>query len=717
MKFKTSFLLSVHLMAFASFQSLTLTHELPLLFSLFVVGMISASFIFNLKNRKFEVPKAVVNLIILGSFLFFLLDWTLWSKSLLIASAYFLNLLLLIKLFTLNRSRDFIQLFLVSFLQILAASALSFQVSFAFFLLFYLMVATWGMILYQMKAEIEERNRFYGVLEGSPFPDTFESEEVITLPFFLTTLGVGIFSFIVTILIFFIIPRAGGGFLKKGEGGEVRTSGFSEKVDFGSMAPVKLDPTVVMRVFLSAPPPKMYIRGTSFNIYDGMSWKNTLHHQKQLPSGEEILDPLLKRKAKSKQQPDPLAQEYIVEPMDTQVLFAPGRVVRLESPFRNFFMDEMGNLALQYKLGSKINYKISSLIPELSPEDQGMTLPQLPGQRGNQTYTDYSFSDKERVIRLAERATESAHTLYEKAQAIEGFLKGNYAYSLSVAPSKDHSPMEDFLFYQRKGYCEHFATAMVLMLRSLGIPSRLVTGYSPEEWNPYGSYFKVRQSDAHAWVEVFFPHSGWLTFDPTPPEPVNSAEASFSARMKEVFLPLDQLMDAVKLKWDRYFIHYSIQDQLEMAHEVQKKGILAGELFKTRMDALIDGLSGFKKTGEVLFGFLMILIFLRIMAKGLPERIQGYFRKTDPCMDLYAGLLKILEHYHLHKNPHQTPFEFLRESSDFLRQVGPPFYDGAKWITDLYYRLRFGGEEMSAEDQIKVGEVLEILKRYSPTLR
>ncbi|MBI1819495.1 MAG: DUF4129 domain-containing protein [Nitrospirae bacterium] len=187
--------------------------------------------------------------------------------------------------------------------------------------------------------------------------------------------------------------------------------------------------------------------------------------------------------------------------------------------------------------------------------------------------------------------------------------------------------------------------------------------------------------------------------------------------MKDVFLPLDQLMDAVKLKWDRYFIHYSIDDQLEMAHEVQKKGFLAGELFKTRMDAFIDNLSDYKKTGEVLFGFLMILIFLRIMAKGFPERIQGFFMKTDPCIDLYAGLLKILERYHLHKNPHQTPFEFLKESSDFLRQVGPPFYDGAKWITDLYYRLRFGGEEISAEDQIRVGEVLEMLKRYSPSLR
>ena len=90
-----------------------------------------------------------------------------------------------------------------------------------------------------------------------------------------------------------------------------------------------------------------------------------------------------------------------------------------------------------------------------------------------------------------------------------------YQYTLDVGGHRSDSPLDDFLFTRKTGYCEHYATAMVILLRTLGVPARLVTGYFASEWNNFGHYYAIRQQDAHAWVEVWFPRSGWITFDPT----------------------------------------------------------------------------------------------------------------------------------------------------------------------------------------------------------
>ncbi|MHB8481924.1 MAG: transglutaminase TgpA family protein [Nitrospiria bacterium] len=717
MKFRTSFLLSVHLMALVSFQALIQTNELPALFSALMVSIISVSFVLNLKYKNLQFPKIVTSSVILSAFILFVIDWGMGSKSLLMASVHFLNLLLIIKLFTLKRSKDYMQLFLVSFLQILAASALNSHLSFAFSLLFYLTAATWGMILYQMKAEIEERNRLYGFQEGVQPPETFESEEIITVPFFLTTVGVGLFSFVFTLMIFFVIPRVGAGFLQKKEGEEIRTTGFSDRVDFGRLAPVKLDPTVVMRVFLSSALQKMYIKGASFNVYDGSAWKNTLLARQTFLTGDAISqDPGIRSPGGGSDRSREVFQEYIVEPMDTSTLFALSQPVLIEAPTRHFTMDEIGNIGLQLPHEFRLFYKVSSVVPVLSGTDRQIRTPGLSPKRGSSAYLDFTFSEKARLIQLAQSITDSFPTVFEKTRSIEQYLKENYTYSLNVSPSKNHPPIEDFLFYQKKGYCEHFATAMVLMLRSLGIPSRLATGFFPEEWNPYGNYYTVRQSDAHAWVEVYFPHSGWMTFDPTPPAPLKPVETSFSAQIRKTLLPFEQFMDALRMKWDRYVVNYSMKDQIELAGEVQKKGALTGEFLKNETETFIKRLARIKRTVRItliaasliLLAAVTIKLFLFLNKKFNRESYQ------KEMTGFYSGLLHILSRYRLYKSPYQTPYEFLTESSAVLYQIGNPFYPGTEWLTHLYYRVSFGGETLSEEEKTKTKEILQNLKEYTP---
>ena len=105
----------------------------------------------------------------------------------------------------------------------------------------------------------------------------------------------------------------------------------------------------------------------------------------------------------------------------------------------------------------------------------------------------------------------------------------------SCPPSEPADPLADFLFERRKGHCEYFASAMAVMLRTLGIPSRLVTGFQGGAYNPVSGWSVVRASDAHSWVEAWIDGRGWITFDPTPagadsPESLHLARSPRSMR-------------------------------------------------------------------------------------------------------------------------------------------------------------------------------------------
>jgi transglutaminase-like putative cysteine protease len=122
-----------------------------------------------------------------------------------------------------------------------------------------------------------------------------------------------------------------------------------------------------------------------------------------------------------------------------------------------------------------------------------------------------------RIRDLAVQVTAGATNPYDKAVAVEQYLRTNYRYTLTPpAPVGGADPEEDFLFNGRAGYCQYFATAMADMLRSIGVPVRLVNGYGPGNYDSVQQRFVVKESDAHTWPEVYFPSYGWVPFEPTP---------------------------------------------------------------------------------------------------------------------------------------------------------------------------------------------------------
>ena len=159
----------------------------------------------------------------------------------------------------------------------------------------------------------------------------------------------------------------------------------------------------------------------------------------------------------------------------------------------------------------------------------------LPGLRGDPPDSDSRRADElllesayADTYALAHRLTDDEPNGYDAVKAVENHLQQNYVYSERV-PSAD-VPLEDFLFSERAGYCQQFSGAMALMLRMVGIPARVVAGFSPGSYNRDTGEYRVRDLDAHSWVEVYFAGIGWVPFDPTPTiAPADSQSSGLAA--------------------------------------------------------------------------------------------------------------------------------------------------------------------------------------------
>ena len=137
---------------------------------------------------------------------------------------------------------------------------------------------------------------------------------------------------------------------------------------------------------------------------------------------------------------------------------------------------------------------------------------------------------------------------------LESYLKRENAYSLDLTWDPGDQPLSTFLFEVKSGHCEHFVSSMAIMLRVVGVPTRMVDGFLSGEFNTIGGSYIVRQSDAHSWVEAYVPGSGWMEFDPTPPDP-NKTELSMLAIISHYF-------DAAELFWNSYILSYDSGTQL-----------------------------------------------------------------------------------------------------------------------------------------------------------
>jgi transglutaminase-like putative cysteine protease len=180
-------------------------------------------------------------------------------------------------------------------------------------------------------------------------------------------------------------------------------------------------------------------------------------------------------------------------------------------------------------------------------------------------YTALPPMISDRVRRLAHTVGRDGATPLEKARAIEGFLRRSFVYDLNSPAGRSADPLDDFLFSSRRGHCEFYSTAMVVLLRELGVPARNVTGFIGGSYNRFGRYYAVRQGDAHSWVEAYVPERGWQTFDPTPP-----SEAAPRSELSGLLATMRDIIEATGQRWDRYVVGYDLRQQVYLFESISR---------------------------------------------------------------------------------------------------------------------------------------------------
>ncbi len=285
----------------------------------------------------------------------------------------------------------------------------------------------------------------------------------------------------------------------------------------------ELSENVVMTVFISAGIPKnierelnlpLYWRSLTYDDYFGFGWRSSEVIIRSYKEGENIL-------LAESQYYRVIQQDYRMARGETKFLYAAGEILSADADFKVAYrptlkytevLDAPGDF-----FGASIDqssYRVQSLIPTITETDLRAASKMYPDWI-QERYLQLPESIPSRVFNLAEEVTQYDITAYDKARSLERYLRG-FEYNLDVEmPPLNQDMVDYFLFDLQQGYCDYYATSMVVMARSLGIPSRIAIGYYRGTYDDINRRYVVTEADAHSWVEVYFPEIGWIPFEPT----------------------------------------------------------------------------------------------------------------------------------------------------------------------------------------------------------
>ena len=304
--------------------------------------------------------------------------------------------------------------------------------------------------------------------------------------------------------------------------------GFSESLDTSVRG--RPDRTLVMRVKASRPD---FWRGQTFDRWDGRSWSQS--EPRAVPV--QGWSPIDLRGAREDREMGVLdagnefVQTVFVEAGGPNLIFAAYAPTQVYFGDRRLFELSDGTVRTGVQLDRGTVYTVVSHRTPVTEDilRASDTMPVHLGRTLQQRYTQLP-SVPDRVRDLAATVTAGAPSTYDKVRALERWMGQNTSYTLDIPRlPADADAVEQYLFVDRKGFCEQIASALVVMLRSLGVPARLAVGYTPGERNPFTGLWEVRGSDAHAWAEVWFPGVGWQAFDPTASVPLAGEPFSSAA--------------------------------------------------------------------------------------------------------------------------------------------------------------------------------------------
>jgi transglutaminase-like putative cysteine protease len=606
------------------------------------------------------------------------------------------------------------QVILLSLLHLIAGTVLGGGLAYALSFIGFLVLTPGALVLSHLRREVEGNYR-QGARDrtGLPVdvPRILRSRRVIGRPFLLFTCLLSVPVFLFTAILFVLFPRVGVSLLMVQQPRPTRVVGFSERVDLGGVGTLRSDPTMAMRVHFSSlppnPPPRLnlYLRGAVFDRYDGRSWSRT-PYMGSSPSGASSFVVL-------KRHPDPERDRVMtidLQPIDPPVVFVPANAVALRLRSRK---GELGRRPPQIFAGmhGELRYLQSDkrgLEYELFLQGDDERLPELLRPEEAEKYLQVPPNLSPRVAELAHQfAGEHRGSPLRTARALETALRTNYQYDLESTAGAAQDPLYDFLFESKRGHCEFYSTAMVMMLRLLDVPARNVTGFVGGTYNRFGEFYAVRQGDAHSWVEAYVPGRGWTRFDPTPP---SSAEPQSDVTGIAAFAR--EAIEAMSQRWSEHVVGYNLERQLNYLQRVRKRW----RELAPREGTASPSFSGQRKallwTGVAV---TLLGVWWLLRRRRGPANREGQPGLLPPSalrpVELYRKLEAALATRGVPRPSATPPLMHARA----LFEAGHPTGEEALALTQLYLRARFGAVPLSAAEERDFEARVQALRIQRPS--
>jgi hypothetical protein len=591
------------------------------------------------------------------------------------------------------------QVIVLALMHLIAGTVLGGGLSYGLCFLGFLVVAPGALVLSHLRREVEGNYR-QGARDrtGLPVdvPRILRSRRVIGRPFLVFTCLLSIPIFLFTALVFVMFPRVGLSLLLLGQDRRERVVGFSDRVDLGGVGKLRADPTIVMRVEhpnLPAEPPvrlALYLRGAAFDRYNGRSWSRSgpsgLLRAEQIGGAVQIRrwpDPVRDRKLRIDLQPIEPPVVFLPPDAAALTLLTPGNVVPASLP--TLYSGQEGQLSYRSVNDSGLRYDVS-LADGSEP---------APGPLDAASRARYLALPSElppRVAALAKSWVGSETDPERRAKRVEAALRKGYRYDLESPSGGAKNPLDDFLFVSKRGHCEFYSTAMAIMLRTQGVPTRNVNGFIGGTFNRFGRYYAVRQGDAHSWVEVYVDGKGFVRFDPTPP-----ADAAPQSEINGVLAFVRDMVEAAAQRWDRNVVGYDMRQQVSLLRavrdrygELRSKSKVASTMLASPRRALLTvlglalivgaGVYWWKRRGKARSKFTP------------PSEIEARIRETA---ELYRVLDAALSLRGVPRPSGTPPLTHARS----LKALGHPAAELTIQLTTRYLQARFGKLPMSLDER------------------
>lgn len=656
---------------------------------------------------RMKFSTRLMTFVTVGYVAFYPVDYFFLSRSFLLATIHLVFFLAVVKILTARTNRDYMYVGAIAFLEILAAALLSVSLSFLLLLGLYLLCA----IAVFTSAEI--RRAMQKPQQIARFgPRRFHARlatltTAVTLGILLLTGG-----------LFLLLPRNGNATWSRLATHRIHVPGFSDEVMLGQIGQIKTDSSAVMHVRPDPESPdfpkNLKWRGIALSDFDGKRWSNPSGRGRavRLGSGWTLV-------TDRPQTGEPLYYHVTLNSVDSDVLFVAGVPVHLYPEQSSGFgfqrdlsirMGKDDSLHVHSLPFGNFRYSVSSVLENasrftdhapLDPEARAryMRLPRLDP----------------RVGALAEQVTAGLYTQFDRARAIETYLRRTYGYTLELPVRAPADPIAYFLFERKKGHCEYFASAMAVMLRAIGIPARLVNGFQSGIFNPISNQYVIRESDAHSWVEAYLEARGWTTFDPTPPD-LTTHNGGMLAKFA-------MWTDAAETCWQDWVLRYDRSRQYILAAQLD----LASRRWRLGWIGTLSESAGrwpgrfadWAETNgaELAFSVLaaVAIVFLgpralrsMKMLRGVRRVREGQASSGDATL-LYERMLDILRNRGFQKPAWFTPREFAASLPAETGMLVDQF-------TAAYNDLRFGGRLDAAARLTLLLEELETGRTGIPAM-